>query len=137
MMTDPIGDLLTRIRNALRNRQKTVKIPASKLKVAIAEVLKREGYIIDFSRRASRPEEGIGPQGWLDVQLKYGPDGEEVICKIDRISRPGRRVYREATALKPVLNGLGIEVLSTPRGVLSNREARRAGVGGEVLARIY
>lgn len=137
MMTDPIADMLTRIRNAIRVKEAKVKIPRSKLKVNIAGVLKREGYITDFNEVDAHPGDGHGPQGWLEVQLKYGPDGEDVITYLQRVSRPGRRVYSRANDLRPVVNGLGIEILSTSRGVLSDREARSQKVGGEVLARVY
>lgn len=136
-MTDPVADMLTRIRNALRNRKATVRIPKSKLKVHIAEVLQREGYINGFSTADSKPEEGIGPQGWLELALKYGPEGEEVISFIQRASKPGRRLYTKAKEVRPVLNGLGISILSTSRGVLSDREARERNVGGEILATVY
>jgi small subunit ribosomal protein S8 len=137
MMTDPIADLLTRIRNALKNKSKEVKIPHSKLKVRVAEVLKREGYIHGCSESDSVPTDGQGPQGWLLVHLKYGPDGEQVVNRLQRVSRPGRRVYKSASELKPVLNGLGITILSTSKGVLSDREARQQNVGGEVLAVVH
>lgn len=130
-MTDPIGDMLTRIRNAIRNRRKTVRIPKSKIKLGIAEVLKKEGYIEDFAE----VEEGV--QGAIEIKLKYGPDGEVVITRIERRSTPGRRVYGKITDLKPVLNGLGISVLSTSKGILSDREARRQKVGGEVLCTVW
>jgi len=137
MMTDPIADLLTRIRNALRNKSKRVRIPHSKLKARVAEVLKREGYITEFRVVESAPADGLGPQGWLELDLKYGPDGEQVISTIERVSRPGRRVYASYKILKPVVNGLGIEILSTSQGVFSNREARAQKLGGEILARVY
>lgn len=130
-MTDPIADMLTRIRNALRIKATKVEIPRSKIKVGIAEVLKREGYIYDFSIDES------GPQGSITVSLKYGPDGEQVISSITRVSKPGRRVYTTCENLKPVLNGLGINILSTSSGILSDREARDKQVGGEMLAEIY
>lgn len=136
-MTDPVADMLTRIRNALRNRKSAVRIPKSKLKVRIAEVLQREGYITGFNVGDSKPEDGIGPQGWLELSLKYGPEGEEVISYIQRTSKPGRRVYTKAKEVRPVLNGLGISILSTSRGVLSDREARERNVGGEILATVY
>lgn len=137
MMTDPIADFLTRIRNATSIQSKTVKMPHSKLKVRIADVLKREGYILGYEKTASTVEQGIGPQGWLKITLKYGPDGEEVISSMQRVSKPGRRVYSAAKELKPVIGGLGIDILSTSKGVLSDREARKQNVGGEVLARVY
>lgn len=136
MMTDPVADLLTRIRNASAIRNDTVRIPQSKLKVAIADVLKREGYIRDHRKIDSKPEEGHGAQGWLEIDLKYGPDGEDVITSIQRVSKPGRRIYRNAKELKPVMGGLGIDILSTSSGVLSDREARAKNVGGEVVARV-
>lgn len=136
MMTDPVADLLTRIRNATAIHNEQVRIPRSKLKIAIADVLKREGYIRDHRTIDSQPEEGLGAQGWLVIDLKYGPDGEDVITTIDRVSKPGRRVYRGAKELKPVQGGLGIDILSTSHGVLSDREARAKGVGGEVVARV-
>lgn len=136
-MTDPVADMLTRIRNALRNRKSSVRIPKSKLKVQIAEVLQREGYIKGYALSDSRPEEGIGPQGWLELSLKYGPEGEEVISYIQRTSKPGRRIYTKAKEVRPVLNGLGISILSTSRGVISDREARERNVGGEILATVY
>lgn len=137
MMTDPIADLLTRIRNAAAIRRSSVRAPKSKLKVAIADVLKREGYIRDHRVVESKPEEGLGPQGWLEIDLKYGPDDEDVINSITRVSKPGRRIYRAAKELKPVIGGLGIDILSTSAGVLSDREARAKNVGGEVVARVY
>jgi small subunit ribosomal protein S8 len=136
MMTDPIADFLTRIRNATRIQRSKVRIPMSKVKVAIASVLKREGYIADFRTLDSKPGDSMGPQGWLELDLKYGPDGEDVITRIDRISKPGRRIYKSAKELKPVLQGLGIDILTTSRGVLSDREARARNLGGEVLARV-
>jgi len=137
MMTDPIADMLTRIRNAARVQKRKVRIPRSKLKANVAGVLKREGYISDFSYEDPAPADGQGPQGWISIELKYGPDGEEVITFMQRVSKPGRRVYAGARDLRPVLNGLGIDILSTSKGVLSDREARKQNVGGEVLARVY
>ena len=137
MMTDPVADCLTRLRNALANKSDTVRIPESKAKIRLIEVLKREGYVKGFTTHASKPTEGCGPQGWIEVELKYGSEDEQVITYLQRVSRSGRRVYKQARALRPVLNGLGIDILSTSRGVLSDREARAKGVGGEVLARVY
>ncbi len=131
MMTDPIADMLTRIRNANRTGQKRVKMPASKLKVGVAEILKDEGFIGSYR---VEPDE---PQSRLLIELKYGPDGEPVIRNIERISKPGRRIYSSARDLAPVLRGQGISILSTPNGVLSDRTARRDNVGGEVLAQVY
>ncbi len=130
-MTDPIADMLTRIRNALRNRAETVSIPGSRIKVGIARVLKDEGYIADYS------VESDGPKAVIHVKLKYGPEGEEVIRSIQRYSRPGCRRYRGVKEIPRVLNGLGIAVLSTPAGVLSDRECREKNVGGEVLCCVY
>jgi len=131
MMTDPIADMLTRIRNANRIGQKRVDMPASRMRVGIANVLKDEGFIEDFS-----VEEGK-PSSTLHVQLRYGLDGEKVIRSIQRVSKPGRRSYAGVKELAPVLRGQGIHVLSTPKGVLSDRKARELGVGGELLAEIY
>ncbi|MCO5171779.1 MAG: 30S ribosomal protein S8 [Planctomycetes bacterium] len=137
MMTDPIADMLTQIRNALQIRRQKVRIPRSALKVQVADVLKREGYIADYRAQESKPGDGIGAQGWLEIDLKYGPEGEDVISRIDRVSKPGRRVYFKAKDLLRVMNGLGINILSTSQGVLSSREARARGIGGEVLAQVY
>lgn len=131
VMTDPIADMLTRIRNGLTNRVKKVRMPKSKIKLGIAKVLQDEGYIHGFS------EQEKGVQGEITVDLKYGADDEDVISRIQRISRPGRRVYRGLEELTPVLNGLGIAVLSTSKGILSDRAARKANVGGEVLCEIW
>ena len=133
MMTDPIADMLTRIRNAVRIERPHVAMPLSKVKRGLAEVLKREGYIWDW-----REEEGEGsPAKHLLIQLKYGPNGERVIRHIRRVSKPGRRVYSQATSLRPVLNGLGISIISTSRGVISDREARQRKLGGEVLCEVW
>lgn len=131
MMTDPIADMLTRIRNAVRVEKPHVDLPVSKVKRGLAEVLKREGYIWDWEEI----EGDVVNQ--LRLHLKYGPNGERVIQRIRRISKPGRRVYSGAASLKPVLGGLGISVLSTSRGVISDREARQKKVGGEVLCEIW
>jgi small subunit ribosomal protein S8 len=130
-MTDPIADMLTRIRNAIRNKRKAVTIPKSKIKIGIAEVLKKEGYIDGFALVES------GVQGALELKLRYGPDGEIVINQIERNSKPGCRLYGGIEDLKPVLNGLGIAVLSTSKGILSDREARRQKVGGEILCTVW
>jgi small subunit ribosomal protein S8 len=125
-MTDPIADMLTRIRNAQRSEKQTTLMPASKLKSAIAQVLKDEGYIEGF---ALREEEGK-PQ--LEISLKYYA-GKPVIEKIERVSRPGLRIYRQKDELPKVMNGLGVAIVSTSRGVMTDRKARGLGVGGEVL----
>ena len=129
-MTDTIADMLTRVRNANLIRQRNVDIPGSKLKLGIAEVLKREGFISDYL------EIDAGTRRVLRITLKYGPDGENVIREITRVSKPGCRVYSRATELSPPASGQGIFVLSTDRGVISDREARERNAGGEVLCRI-
>jgi small subunit ribosomal protein S8 len=133
MMTDPIADMLTRIRNAVRVERQFVEMPASKVKRGVAEVLKREGYIWDWSE--IKPENE--PYQRLRIELKYGPNGERVIQTVRRVSKPGRRIYSRARDLRPVLNGLGISVISTSRGVISDREARQRNLGGEVLCEIW
>jgi|UniRef100_A0A7C4LKI3 small subunit ribosomal protein S8 len=131
MMTDPIADMLTRIRNALKNESPFVDIPHSRLKQGIAEALKREGYIWDFAVVEAQP------RNILRLELKYGPNGEQVIQFLRRESCPGRRVYCGTKELPNVLQGLGICLLSTNRGVLSSREAKQQGIGGEVLCTIW
>lgn len=133
MMTDPIADMLTRIRNAVRVERPIVEMPLSKVKRGVAEVLKREGYIWDWHEE--RPE-GV-PVSQLSIDLKYGPNGERVIRHIKRISKPGRRVYSRANDLRPILNGMGISIISTSRGVVSDREARQKNLGGEVLCELW
>ena len=130
-MTDPLGDMLTRIRNGQRARKDTISTPASHLRANVLDVLKREGYIRDYIRREVRP--GIAE---VDIQLKYH-EGEPVIHEINRVSTPGRRVYSKIKDLQRVYNGLGIAILSTPRGVLSDTEARDMNVGGEVLCQVF
>jgi len=131
MMTDPIADMLTRIRNAVRIERPNVDMPLSKVKRGLADVLKREGYIWDWQEVEEQPV------NQLRIELKYGPNGERVIQKIQRVSKPGCRIYRKARDLKPVLNGLGIRILSTSRGVVSDREARQRKLGGEVLCEVW
>lgn len=131
MMTDPVADMLTRIRNATTIERPFVDMPLSKLKVAIAEVLRREGYIWDHEIIDTTPAKT------LRVNLKYGPNGERIIQSISRDSKPGRRVYSHVSKLKKVLQGMGITILSTNKGVLSNREAKQQGVGGEVLCTVW
>ena len=131
MRSDPIADLLTRIRNASNAEHEKVDIPSSRLKVRIAELLKDEGFIKNFRVLED------GRQGTLRVYLKYGPEGEKVIRNISRSSRPGRRYYRGAKQLRRVLDGLGIAVLSTSKGVMSDRQARKQNVGGEVLCLVW
>ena len=131
MMTDPIADMLTRIRNAVRVERPYVDMPISRVKRGLADVLKREGYIWDWQETEDSPV----PQ--LRIELKYGPNGERVIQKVRRVSKPGRRVFSKAKELRPVLNGLGISIISTSRGVISDREARQRNLGGEVLCEIW
>jgi small subunit ribosomal protein S8 len=131
MMTDPIADMLTRIRNAVRVERPYVDMPISKVKRGLADVLKREGYIWDWQ------EVEAVPAAQLRIELKYGPNGERVIQKIRRVSKPGRRIYTKARDLRPILNGLGISIISTSRGVVSDREARQRNLGGEVLCEIW
>ncbi len=131
MWSDPIADMLTRIRNAARVRRPQVKIPASKVKVGIARVLKDEGYIGGFDVIADTR------QGILRVDLKYGPRGEDLIHQIQRASRPGRRRYCGSDEIPRVLDGLGIAIVSTSRGVLSDRACREQNVGGELLCTVY
>ena len=130
-MTDPLGDMLTRIRNGQRAHKDQVSSPASKLRSNVLDVLKREGYIRDYSQRELRP--GISE---INIQLKYY-EGEPVIREISRVSKPGRRIYSKITDLQRVYNGLGIAILSTPRGVLSDAEARDQNVGGEILCEVF
>lgn len=131
MMTDPIADMLTRIRNAVRVERPHVEMPLSKVKRGLAEVLKREGYIWDWEEVTAEPS------NQLRIYLKYGPNGERVIKHIKRVSKPGCRIYRGAEKLRPVLNGLGISIISTSRGVVSDREARQRHLGGEVLCELW
>jgi len=130
-MSDPLGDLLTRIRNGQRTGKSKVRAPASKLRANVLEVLKREGYIRGF-----RTDAGDSGYQEVEVELKYN-EGAPVIQEIARVSRPGRRVYSKIKELPRVYNGLGITILSTPRGVMSDQEARAANVGGEVLCRVF
>ena len=131
MMTDPIADMLTRIRNAVSVERPNVEMPTSKVKRGIADVLKREGYIWDWT------EEDTKPARSLRIDLKYGPNGERVLQRVKRVSKPGRRVYHKAKELRPVLNGMGITIISTSQGVVSDREARQKNIGGEILAEVY
>ena len=132
MMTDPIADMLTRIRNAVRVERPHVNMPTSKVKRGLADVLKREGYIWDWAE-----SEEAGPVGELRIDLKYGPNGERVIQHLRRVSKPGRRIYSRAKELRPILNGMGITIVSTSRGVMSDREARQNKLGGEVLCEVW
>ena len=130
MMTDPIADMLTRIRNGLMARKRDVEVTASKVNLGIARVLKDEGYVEDFKFL------DVGVQGKVRVYLKYGPEGEMVITDIQRASKPSRRIYRGVDVIPRVRNGLGIAIVSTSRGILSDRECRRERVGGEVLCTV-
>jgi small subunit ribosomal protein S8 len=130
MMTDPIADMLTRIRNAVRIERPFVEMPTSKIRRGIAQALRDEGYVWDFEELETVPSRT------LRLHLKYGPNGERLITTIDRVSKPGRRLYRGYKELKPILGGMGIQILSTPKGILSDRRAREEKVGGEILALI-
>ena len=137
-MTDPIADMLTRIRNAVGARHSRGDLPASKLKVEIARILQDEGYIAGFKmvdEDAERP--GKAARQLVRLFLKYGPGGEKVISGIERVSRPGRRVYVGRDDVPSVLGGLGVSILTTSRGVMSGRAAQKAGVGGEILCNVW
>ncbi|WP_404370740.1 30S ribosomal protein S8 [Sphingomonas sp. MMS24-J45] len=129
-LTDPLGDMLTRIRNGQRARKDSVLTPGSKLRTRVLDVLQREGYIRGYS------EEQMGPTAGIRIELKYF-EGQPAIKHVARVSKPGRRVYSASTELPRVMNGLGITIVSTPRGVLSDAEAREQNVGGEVLAEVF
>jgi small subunit ribosomal protein S8 len=148
MMTDPIADMLTRIRNANRIERPAVDMPSTKLKARIAQVLKDEGFIYDYQvgemvtdesgATSFVPRQGLtGPKALLRIFLKYGPEGERVIRHLERWSKPGLRVYKSYKELRPVLDGLGIAILSTSRGVVSDRQARAQKVGGEVICTVW
>lgn len=131
MMTDPIADMLTRIRNAVAIERAFVDVPFSKEKQGVSDVLQREGYIWDYEVIEGQPRNS------LRIHLKYGPNGERVIQRIDRVSKPGRRVYAGVSELPEILQGMGVSVVSTNKGLLSNREAREQSVGGEILCTIW
>ncbi|MBO6061413.1 MAG: 30S ribosomal protein S8 [Clostridia bacterium] len=131
LITDPIADMLTRIRNALVAKHDTVEVPASNMKLAIAEILLNEGYIKSYTVN----EEGV--EKMMNIVLKYGPNKQRVITGLKRVSKPGLRVYARKDKLPRVLNGLGIAIISTSKGIMTDREARKQGVGGEVLAYIW
>jgi small subunit ribosomal protein S8 len=148
MMTDSIADLLTQIRNANRIERPAVDVPSTRMKQRIVQVLKDEGFIIDYQVGKMAPGEGghlgfqpepnaTGAKAILRIYLKYGPEGERVIRKIERASRPGRRLYFRCDQLQPVLDGLGIAILSTSRGVMSDRQARSQRLGGELLCTVW
>ena len=130
-LSDPIADMLTRIRNAVKAKFNSVDIPGSKLKVEIAKILKDEGYIRNYKFLKD------GKQGVLRVYLKYGDGQADVVYGLKRISKPSRRVYVKSKDVKPVLNGLGISILSTSKGVMSDKNARKQNVGGEILCNIW
>jgi small subunit ribosomal protein S8 len=131
MMTDPIADMLTRLRNANAIGQRKTVMPASRMRVGIAQVLQDEGFIEGYEVVPQKPS------SQLTVRLKYGQDGEQVMRHIERISKPGRRVFVRSEGLTAVLRGQGIQVVSTPKGVMSDRRAREENVGGEVLAKVW
>ena len=131
MMTDPIADMLTRIRNGVAVGMPSVDVPYSRLKHAVAKALAEEGFLVQFEVIDGEPRKN------LRIQLKYGPDGEKAIQSLQRVSKPGRRIYLGVEDLKPVLGGMGVRVLSTSRGVMSDRVARVKRVGGEVLCEVY
>ena len=148
MMTDPIADMLTRIRNANRIERPAVEMPATYLKQNVAEVLKEEGFILDYQvglmeadehgQKHLQPDQDLGKAHMiLRVFLKYGPEGERVIRHVERASRPGRRLYRRSGQLTPVLSGLGISIISTSKGVMSDRRARPQKLGGELLCTVW
>lgn len=131
VITDPVADMLTRIRNANTANHDVVNVPASRMKQALAQILKDEGFIIDFERVNE------GPQGTIKIKLKYGPNKEKVITGLRRISRPGLRVYTNKTEIPRVLGGLGLVIMSTSKGIMSGKRAKREGCGGEVLAYVW
>lgn len=130
-MSDPLADFLTRIRNGMQANFTSVDIPLSKLKVRVADVLKKEGYIADYHV----DEQGV--QGTLTIDLKYGSNNEKVITGIRRVSKPGLRQYKKSDAIPQVMSGLGVGILSTSQGVISDREARKLNVGGELLCEVW
>lgn len=148
MMTDSLADMLTRIRNANRIERPVVDMPGTKLKARVAQVLKDEGFILDYlvgmetvdetgTTTFNPNPEAVGAKAILRIFLKYGPEGEQVIRNIARASRPGRRLYRRHDQLKPVLEGLGIAILSTSHGVMSDRKAKAQRLGGELLCTVW
>ena len=131
LVLDPIADMLTRIRNANTNKHESVLVPQSKTKLAIAEILKEEGFIADYKTTV------VDKITMIEITLKYGPNGEKVIQGLKRISKPGLRIYANAEQLPRVLNGLGIAIVSTSKGILTDKNARKLNVGGEVLAYVW
>jgi small subunit ribosomal protein S8 len=147
MMTDPIADMLTRIRNANRIESPAVEMPATHLKAHVAQVLKDEGFILDYQvglyvdkegqKTFQSPTDPTLPKRVLRIYLKYGPEGERVLRRLERASTPGRRLYKSYKDLRPVLDGLGIAILSTSKGVMSDRQARAQRLGGELLCTVW
>lgn len=131
MITDPIGDMLTRIRNAATVRHDTVEMPASKLKIAVIKILKTEGFVGDFELVKAKPERLI------KIRLKYGDDNKSIISGIERVSKPGLRVYAQHNEIPRVYGGVGVAILSTPKGVITGQQARREKVGGEVICYVW
>ena len=131
-MTDPIADMLTRIRNGLQANHETVDVPASKMKVEIARILKQEGFINNYSVAGQTAKEKT-----ITIELKYGPDNQKVITGLKRISKPGLRVYAKGNDVPRVLNGLGIAIISTSKGLMADRDARKNNLGGEVVAYVW
>lgn len=130
-MSDPLADMLTRIRNAAKSRFSSVEMPLSKLKVSVAKVLKQEGYIIEYYILEQ------GPQGVLKIDLKYGSNNEQVINGIRRVSKPGHRQYKTSDRIPKVMSGLGIAILTTSKGVITDKEARQQNIGGELLCEVW
>ena len=130
-MSDPLADMLTRIRNAAMVKFEAVEIPKSKIKVNVAKVLQEEGYIEGWKVTDE------GPQGTLIINLKYGPDGESVITGLQRVSKPGLRQYARAGSIPTVLNGLGVSIISTSKGLVTDRVARKSNTGGEILCKVW
>ena len=131
-MTDPIADMLTRVRNGLSAGHETAVVPASKVKIEIAKILKAEGYIDNYKVEGETAKDKT-----ITIDLKYGPDGQKVITGLKRISKPGLKVYAKANAIPRVLNGLGIAIISTSHGLMTDRDARKAELGGEVIAYVW
>jgi small subunit ribosomal protein S8 len=136
-MTDPIADMVTRIRNAVHARHQRVDVPASRFKAEIAKILEREGYISGFKELAGESEDGKIARPIIRLFLKYGPKGEKVISGVERVSRPGRRVYLGRDDVRTVMGGLGTAILTTSHGVMTGKDALKAGIGGEVLCNIW
>ena len=130
-MSDPLADMLTRIRNAAKSRFNSIEMPLSKLKVSVAKVLKEEGYILDYNIMEE------GPQGTLKIDLKYGSNNEQVIIGIRRVSKPGHRQYKTSDRIPKVMSGLGIAILTTSKGVITDKNARQQNIGGELLCEVW